>query len=97
MGVPRNVPTGPFQMGHVSLGTPRSASPGKRSTSAGTVGYAPTMNRRVPIDPSNAFPVVATLAVLDAWQREPTDSRWTRYEKRSARWFEPQAPMEPTW
>lgn len=33
------------------------------------------MNPRVPIDPSNAFPVVATLVALDAWQRDPTASR----------------------
>lgn len=33
------------------------------------------MRRRVSIDPGNAFPVVATLAALDDWQRGPTLAR----------------------
>jgi signal transduction histidine kinase len=33
------------------------------------------MSRRVSTDLSEAFPVVATLAALDAWQRDPTESR----------------------
>ena len=31
--------------------------------------------RGAPIDPSNAFPVVATLSALDDWRREPTPAR----------------------
>jgi signal transduction histidine kinase len=33
------------------------------------------MSGRVSTDLNNAFPVVATLAALDAWQRDPTESR----------------------
>ena len=33
------------------------------------------MSRRVSIDPGSAFPVVATLAALDEWQRGPTPAR----------------------
>jgi hypothetical protein len=33
------------------------------------------MNRRPSFDPSRTYPVVATLAALDAWQRDPTVAR----------------------
>ena len=34
------------------------------------------MSRHASVDPGGAFPVVATLAALDAWQREPTPARF---------------------
>ena len=41
---------------------------------SGRVGYAQGVNPRASTDPARAFPVVATLAALDAWQRDPTDA-----------------------